>query len=99
MTYHPRFEAGGSLHPISVRRSARQFQPQTEVSPGEARGPGTIPQRSADPELRLAHAHLARLFPDESFSHGCIAADRWTAMGLLVVLVALLTIIVARSIF
>ena len=94
MTYHPRFGAADSLLAASVPRSALPLSNEAPGSPGD---PGTNIQRSAS-ELSLAHARLARRFPEESFDLSCIAADEAgrRAIGLLAVLVAVLIVIVAR---
>lgn len=95
MTYHPRCEAAGGTYALSAPPGITKFSSRM---PDDASAHGTIPERSAARELSLAHACLERLFPDESFSPACIAADRRMTVGLLTFLVALLGVVAGQFI-
>lgn len=95
MTYHPRCEAGGSTYAL---RATLPFTKFLSRAHDDASVHGTITERSAARELRLAHASLEHRFPDESFSPACIAADGQISVGLLAVLIALLGVVAAQII-
>jgi hypothetical protein len=95
MTYHARFEAGGSTCALSTPSPITK--PFSRIS-DDVSVVGTIPEPSTAHELRLGYASLERQFPDESFSPASITADPKVTVGLFAFLVVLLGVIAAQTV-